>query len=53
MNRWLEGFAYRITIGPMIFIEAGLIALAVAILTIGWQSVKAALANPVQSLRNE
>ena len=53
MNRWLEGFAYRITIGPMIFIEAGLIALVVAILTICWQSVKAAMANPVQSLRNE
>jgi putative ABC transport system permease protein len=53
MTRWLEGFAYRISIGPVIFIEAGLIALGIALLTIGWQSVKAALANPVESLRNE
>lgn len=53
MNKWLEGFAYRITIGPVVFIEAGIIALTVAILTIGWQSVKAARANPVKSLRTE
>ncbi|HEX4850096.1 MAG TPA: FtsX-like permease family protein, partial [Puia sp.] len=53
MNKWLEGFAYRITIGPVIFVEAGLIALAIALVTIGWQSVKAAMANPVRSLRNE
>jgi putative ABC transport system permease protein len=53
MTRWLEGFAYRISIGPVIFIEAGLIALGIALITIGWQSVKAAMANPVESLRNE
>jgi putative ABC transport system permease protein len=53
MNKWLEGFAYRITIGPVIFLEAGLIALGIAIITISWQSFKAAIANPVQSLRNE
>ena len=53
MNKWLMGFAYRITIGPLVFIEAGMIALGVAIITIGWQSVKAARANPVKSLRTE
>ena len=53
MNRWLEGFAYRISIGPVIFLEAGLIAMMIALLTISWQSLKAAMANPVQSLRNE
>jgi len=53
MNKWLLGFAYRITIGPLVFIEAGIIALGVAIITIGWQSVKAARANPVKSLRTE
>ncbi|MGC4034740.1 MAG: ABC transporter permease [Chitinophagaceae bacterium] len=53
MNKWLEGFAYRITIGPLVFIEAGFIALIVAIVTIGWQSLKAASVNPVESLRNE
>ncbi len=53
MNKWLEGFAYRITIGPLVFIEAGFIALVVAILTISWQSFRAARANPVKSLRTE
>ena len=53
MNQWLQGFAYRITIGPLVFIEAGMIALAVAVVTIAWQSVKAARANPVKSLRTE
>lgn len=53
MHDWLQGFAYRITIGPLIFIEAGAIALIIAIATIGWQSIRAALANPIDSLRNE
>lgn len=53
MNRWLQDFAYRITIGPVVFIEAGMITVAVALATIAWQSVKAARVNPVQSLRNE
>jgi putative ABC transport system permease protein len=53
MNKWLQGFAYRITIGPVVFMEAGLIALAIAMLTISWQSIKAAAANPIKSLRTE
>jgi putative ABC transport system permease protein len=53
MNKWLQDFAYRISIGPFVFIEAGLIALGVALATITWQAVKAALVNPVNSLRNE
>lgn len=53
MNQWLQGFAYRITIGPVVFLEAGVISLGVAMLTIGWQSMKAAMANPITSLRNE
>jgi putative ABC transport system permease protein len=53
MNIWLRGFAYRITIGPLVFIEAGSIALAIAFATIAWQAIKAALGNPMQSLRNE
>ena len=53
MNTWLQGFAYRITIGPLIFIEAGTIALGVALITMAWQSFKAAMSNPVRSLRNE
>jgi putative ABC transport system permease protein len=53
MNQWLQGFAYRITIGPLVFVEAGTISLAIALLTMAWQSVKAALSNPVSALRNE
>jgi putative ABC transport system permease protein len=53
MNQWLQGFAYRITIGPMVFIEAGMVSLGVALATMAWQSVKAAMGNPISSLRNE
>ncbi|MDC6388229.1 ABC transporter permease [Maribacter sp. PR1] len=53
MNRWLEDFAYRITIGWGIFISAALIALAIAILTISYQSIIAALTKPLKSLRTE
>jgi putative ABC transport system permease protein len=53
MNKWLEDFAYRIEIGMGVFILAGLLALAIAWLTVSYQSIKAALANPVESLRYE
>jgi putative ABC transport system permease protein len=53
MNQWLNDFAYRVQIGPGIFIVASLIAILVAVITISFQSVRAALANPVNSLRNE
>jgi dipeptidyl aminopeptidase/acylaminoacyl peptidase len=53
MNRWLEDFAYRIEIGPGVFLLAGLAALLIALATVSWQSVKAALVNPVESLRTE
>ena len=53
MNKWLQGFAYRITIQWWIFIVAGIIALVVAAITISFQAIKAALANPVKSLRSE
>jgi putative ABC transport system permease protein len=53
MNDWLRGFAYRIPIGATVFIESGLIALAIALATMTWQSLRAATANPVRSLRNE
>ncbi|MEZ4967361.1 MAG: ABC transporter permease [Saprospiraceae bacterium] len=50
---WLEGFAYRIELQWWVFALAGMLALAVALLTVGYQSIRAALANPVHSLRNE
>lgn len=53
MNRWLENFAYKIEIGVMVFVLAGLVAAVIAVVTVSWQSLKAALANPVDSLRNE
>ncbi len=53
MNRWLQDFAYRIEIGPGVFLLAGGTAVLIAIVTVSWQSVKAALMNPVNSLRSE
>jgi putative ABC transport system permease protein len=53
MGRWLEDFAYRISIGLGIFLIAGAIALGIAILTISYQSVTAALIKPLKSLRTE
>jgi putative ABC transport system permease protein len=53
MNQWLENFAYRTDISIGILSLAGLIALIIALATVTVQSLKAALANPVNSLRNE
>jgi putative ABC transport system permease protein len=53
MNRWLQGFAYRIEIGVGVFLLAGLTAVLIAMATVSWQSAKAAMVNPVDSLRNE
>ncbi len=53
MNRWLNDFAYRIALGPGIFLFAGLAAFAIALLTVSYQSIKAALTNPIEALRYE
>jgi putative ABC transport system permease protein len=53
MNKWLQDFAYKINIGWFVFVLAGLLAIVIALLTISFQSIKAALANPVKSLRTE
>ena len=53
MSKWLEDFAYRINISIWVFVVAGICAIAIALLTISFQSIKAALANPVKSLRSE
>ncbi|WP_225975031.1 hypothetical protein [Anseongella ginsenosidimutans] len=53
MNGWLQDFAYRIGISWWMFAAAGLLAIAIALLTVGFQSIKAALMNPVKSLRSE
>ena len=53
MNKWLQDFAYRISIGWWVFVVAGALAIIVAFVTIGLQAVKAGVANPVKSLRTE
>jgi len=53
MSKWLEDFAYHITIQWWMFALAGLIAFVIALATVSFQTIKAALANPVDSLRNE
>ncbi|GGG81101.1 ABC transporter permease [Parapedobacter pyrenivorans] len=53
MNKWLDDFAYRIDMEWWMFAMAGLAALVIALLTVSWQAIRAALANPVDSLRDE
>ncbi|MBA7675580.1 hypothetical protein ES703_83816 [subsurface metagenome] len=53
MGRWLEYFAFRISLGISTFILAGVLALLIALLTVSYQAVRAALANPVEALRYE
>jgi putative ABC transport system permease protein len=53
MKRWLQNFAYRIDLDWYTFVLAGIIALAIAALTVSYQALKAAAADPVESLRYE
>ncbi|MDR3713172.1 MAG: ABC transporter permease [Puia sp.] len=53
MNKWLEGFAYRTSISWWVFALAGLGAITIALATVSFQAIKAAIANPVHSLRSE
>ncbi|GAB3263949.1 ABC transporter permease [Larkinella harenae] len=53
MNQWLADFAYRVELSWWVFALAGLVAVLVALLTVSYQSIKAALVNPVRSLRSE
>jgi len=53
MNNWLQDFAYRITIGWWMFALAGFFAIVIAMATVSFQAIKAAIANPVKSLRTE
>jgi putative ABC transport system permease protein len=52
-NRWLQDFAYRVNLNAWVFIAAGAAAVLIAFITVSFQSIKAALANPVDSLRSE
>ncbi|HVZ98134.1 MAG TPA: FtsX-like permease family protein [Chitinophagaceae bacterium] len=53
MNKWLQDFAYRIHISGWVFLIAGIVSVLIALVTISFQSIKAAVANPVKSLRTE
>jgi putative ABC transport system permease protein len=53
MNKWLQDFAYRIDISWWMFALAGGLTLMIALLTVGWQAIRAATANPVEALRYE
>jgi putative ABC transport system permease protein len=53
MSKWLENFAYKIELGYIVFIGAGVISFLIAWLTVGFESLRAAMNNPVKSLRNE
>ena len=53
MNKWLQDFAYRINIDWWVFLLAGAIAVAIALITISFQAIKTAISNPVKSLRTE
>lgn len=53
MNRWLEGFALKTNLSWWVFLMAGLVALVITLLTVSWQSFRAATTNPVEALRDE
>ena len=52
-QQWLNGFAYRVEIGPILFVKAALMILLVTVATVSFQSIKAALTNPVEVLKSE
>jgi putative ABC transport system permease protein len=53
MDKWLEGFAFRISVNALVFVYAAAIAIIIALFTVSFESIRAALANPVKALRNE
>ena len=50
---WLENFAFRIDISPIVFAGTGMVAMLIAVLTVGYQATRAALADPIASIRHE
>ncbi len=53
MKNWLQGYAYRIEINWIVFFLAGILAISIALITVSFQAIKAAIANPIKSLRTE
>jgi putative ABC transport system permease protein len=52
-NKWLQNFPYRITISWWLFSSAGVLVMLIALITVSFQAIKAAMANPVNSVRSE
>jgi len=53
MSKWLENYTYRISVEWWVFAAAGLLSILIALITISFQAIKAAIANPIKSLRTE
>jgi putative ABC transport system permease protein len=53
MNKWLQNFAYKTHVSWWVFAVAGIVAVIIALITVSFQAIKAAIANPVESLRSE
>jgi ABC-type antimicrobial peptide transport system permease subunit len=53
LNNWLQKYNYRISIGPGVFVLSAIAAIIITLVTISFQAIKAALTNPVKSLRSE
>jgi putative ABC transport system permease protein len=53
MREWLQNFAYHVELKTWMFVASALTAVCIALITVCFQSIKAAMANPVESLRNE
>jgi len=53
MNKWLDAFAYKIPVSWWMFAVAGALSMAIALITVSFQAIKAALVNPVKSLKTE
>jgi putative ABC transport system permease protein len=53
MHKWLENYPYRVAIQWQVFVFAGILSITISVLTVSYQAIKAAVANPVKSLRTE
>jgi len=53
MHHWLQSYPYRVSIQWWVFVLAGILSMGIALATVSWQAIRAALANPARSLRSE
>lgn len=53
MHKWLQSYPYRVSVQWWVFVLAGILSMGIALVTVSWQAIRAALANPARSLRSE